>query len=90
MRGQATFKRITRLGGRRAAEFDYNATGEGEYTGHATTDEADAACTGWISRRASCSSRRPTVPGQFTPAGEPIKIELKEDRTLNRQDSAGL
>ena len=33
MRGKTTFKRVTKLGGRRAAEFDYSATGEGEYAG---------------------------------------------------------
>ena len=31
-----------------------------------------------------------SAPGQFTQAGEAVLMEFKEERTLNRQDSAGL
>jgi hypothetical protein len=31
-----------------------------------------------------------TATGQFTQSGEPLQMELKEERTLNRTDSVGI
>src|SRR5262245_43039668 len=88
MRGQVTLKRTTRRGGRSAAEFDRNATGEGEYTG--TQLRMSLRSQYWVDLATGfVLESKTTLPGQYTPAGEAINIELKEDRTLNRQDSAG-
>ena len=89
MRGKTTFKRVTKLNGRRAAEFDYSATGEGEYAGGPLQMKLSGLywvdlATGFV------LESKTTAPGQFTQSGEPVLMELKEERTLNRQDSTGL
>jgi hypothetical protein len=88
MQGTVTLKRVTRRAGRRAAEFDYGASGEGEYAGTQLRMSLDSQywvdlATGFV------LESRTSAPGQFTPAGEAIHMELKEERTLNRKDSAG-
>ncbi len=88
MRGKATLKRITRLAGRRAAEFDYGASGEGEYSGMRLRMSLSGQywvdlATGFV------LESKTTAPGQFAQAGEAVQMELKEERTLNRPDSPG-
>ena len=88
MRGKTTFKRVTKLGGRRAAEFDYGATGEGEYAG--TPLQMKLTGLYWVDLATGfVLESKTTAPGQFTQAGEAVQMELKEERTLNRTDSAG-
>jgi hypothetical protein len=88
MQGKATLKRITRRAGRRAAEFDYGGTGEGEYVG--TQLRMTLRSQYWVDLATGfVLESKTTAPGQFAPAGEAIHMELKEERTLNRQDSAG-
>jgi hypothetical protein len=88
MQGKATLKRITRVTGRRAAEFDFGAAGEGEYAG--TRLRMSLRSQYWVDLATSfVLESRTTASGQFTPAGEMIHLELKEERTLNSQDSAG-
>jgi hypothetical protein len=89
MRGKTTLKRITRRAGRSAAEFDYDATGEGEYAG--TRLQLTLHSRYWVDLATGFTlESRTTAPGEFAPAGEMIRIELKEEQTLNRPDSAGL
>lgn len=89
MQGTATLKRITRLDGRRAAEFHYGATGEGEYGGSRL--RMSLSGRSWVDLATGFMLEAKTsAPGQFTQAGEAVLMELKEERTLNRQDSAGL
>jgi len=88
MRGTATLKRITRLDGRRAAEFHYGATGEGEYAG----SRLRMSLTGqsWVDLATGFMLEAKTsAPGQFTQGGEAVVMELKEERTLHRPDSTG-
>jgi hypothetical protein len=88
MQGKATLRRITRVAGRRAAEFDFGAAGEGEYAG--TLLRMSLQSRYWVDLATGfVLESRTTAPGQFTPAGETIHLELKEERTLNRQGSAG-
>jgi hypothetical protein len=88
MQGRATLKRVTRLGGRPAAEFDYSGAGEGEYAG--TQLRLSLRGLYWVDVATGfLLDSRTTAPGDFAPAGETIHLELKEERTLNRQDSAG-
>jgi len=88
MRGTITLKRVVTRDGRRAAEFDYAATGEGEYqsapfrmtlTGQCWMDLA----TGFL------LESKTTAPGSFTRATEPVVVEIKEERTLDRSGSRG-
>jgi hypothetical protein len=89
MQGTATLKRITRRAGRRAAEFEYGGTGEGEYVG--TQLRMTLRSQYWVDLATGfVLESKTTAPGQFTQAGEAIHMELKEERTLNRPDSAGL
>ncbi len=88
MQGKATLTRITRRAGRRAAEFDYGGTGEGEYVG--TQLRMSLRSQYWVDLATGfVLESRTTAPGQFAPGGGAIRMELKEERTLNRQDSAG-
>jgi hypothetical protein len=89
MQGKVTLKRVTRTAGRRAAEFDFEAAGDGAYAGTRLGMRLQSRywvdlATGFV------LESRTTASGQFTPAGEVIHLELKEERTLNGQDSAGL
>jgi hypothetical protein len=89
MRGKTTFKRVTKLGNRRAAEFDSSAMGEGEYAG--TRLQMKLTGLYWVDVATGfVLESKTTAPGQFTQAGEPVLMELKEERTLNRKDSTGL
>jgi hypothetical protein len=88
MQGKSTLKRITRLGGRPAAEFDYGAMGQGEYAG--TQLRMSLRSQYWVDLATGfVLESKTTAPGQFAPAGDAIHMELKEERTLNRSDSAG-
>jgi hypothetical protein len=89
MRGKTTFKRVTKLGGRRVAEFDYSATGDGEYASSAL--QMKLAGLYWVDLVTDFMlESRTTATGQFTQSGEPVQMELKEERTLNRTDSVGI
>jgi len=89
MQGKATLKRITRMEGRRAAEFDFGGAGEGEYAG--TQLQMSLRSQYWVDLATGFVLESKSIAsGRFTPAGETIHLELKEERTLNRQDSAGL
>jgi hypothetical protein len=89
MQGQVRLKRITQRAGRRAAEFDFDATGEGEYAG--TQLRMSLQSQYWVDLATGfVLESKTTAPGEFTPAGEAIHMELKEERTLNREDSPGL
>lgn len=88
MKGTAALKRIVATGGRRAAEFEYGATGEGEYldspiriglSGQARVDLA----TGFL------LETRSTAPGEFSQSGQPVRIEITEEQTLDRAGTAG-
>src|SRR5215475_2011254 len=89
MRGKSTFKRVTKLGGRRVAEFDYSATGDGEYAGTALQMKLGGLY--WVDLVTGFMlESKTTATGQFTQSGEPVQMELKEERTLNRTDSVGV
>jgi hypothetical protein len=89
MQGKVTLKRITRTAGRRAAEFDFEAAGGGAYAG--TRLGMSLRSQYWVDLATGfVLESKTTAYGQFTPAGEVIHLELKEDRTLNGQDSVGL
>ncbi len=88
MQGTATLKRITRLDGRPAAEFHYGASGEGEYAGSRLRMSVSGQswmdlATGFI------LEAKTSAPGAFSQSGQPVHLEIKEERTLNRQDSTG-
>jgi len=88
MQGKATLVRLTQRAGRRAAEFDFGATGEGEYTG--TQLRMSFQSQYWMDLATGfVLESKTTAPGQFAPSGEAIRMELREERTLNRQDSTG-
>ena len=89
MQGKATLRRITRRAGRPAAEFEFSADGDGLYAG--TPLQMSFRSQYWMDLGTGfVLESRTTAPGRLTPAGEAILIELKEERTLNRQDSTGL
>jgi hypothetical protein len=89
MLGKTTFKRVTKLAGRRVAEFDYSATGDGEYAASAL--QMKLAGLYWVDLVTGFMvESKTTATGQFTQSGEPIQMELKEERTLNRTDSVGI
>lgn len=88
MQGKTTFKRVTKVGGRRAAELDYSGAGEGEYA--AQPLQLKLGGLYWVDLATGfVLESKTTASGQFTQAGDPVLMELKEERTLNRQDSTG-
>src|SRR5262249_18183020 len=67
MQGEATLKRITRRSGRPAAEFEFGATGEGEYAGSRLRMSLRSQY--WVDLATGFVLESKTVlPGQFTPA----------------------
>ena len=89
MRGMATLKRITRLDGRRVAEFDYVGAGEGSYMG----SKLQMSLNGqqWVDLATGFTlAAKTNAPGNFTQGGEAVQMELKEERTVNSSDSTGL
>jgi hypothetical protein len=88
MKGTATLSRITRLGGRRAAEFRYGASGEGEYAGSRL--RMSLSGQSWVDLATGFMlEARTRAPGQLLQAGGPVLMELTEERTLNRSESTG-
>ena len=88
MRGTATLKRMVAWQGRPAAEFDYRGTGEGYYAMSAVRMSLTGEC--WVDLATGFMLElKTTAPGQFTQAGEPVQMEIKEERTLVRSRSRG-
>jgi hypothetical protein len=88
MRGTATLKKIASRDGRRAAEFHYTATGEGEYA--TSVFRMSLSGQSWVDLATGfLIETRTSAPGQFTPSSGPVQIEIKEDRTLDRSESRG-
>jgi len=89
MRGTSTLKRITRLDGRRAAEFDYVASGEGSYG--LSRLQMKVSGQHWVDLATGFPlAAKTSAPGSFMQEGEAVQMELKEERTLSRSESAGL
>jgi len=88
MRGRATLRRITSLEGRRAAEFHYGASGEGEYAGAPL--KMSLSGRSWVDLATGFMLEATTsAPGEFSQSGLPVRVEIKEERRLNRPDSTG-
>jgi len=89
MRGMATLKRITRLDGRRVAEFDYVGAGEGNYMGSKLQMSLNGLQSVDLATGFTLAAKT-SAPGNFTQGGEAVQMELKEERSVNRSDSTGL
>lgn len=88
MKGTAALDRITRREGRRAAEFRYGASGEGEYAGSRL--RMSLSGRSWVDLATGFMlEARTRAPGQLLQAGGPVLMELTEERTLNRSESTG-
>jgi hypothetical protein len=88
MRGTVTLKRIANRDGRRAAEFNYSAAGDGQY--QASRFHMSMAGQCWMDLATGFLLEvKTSAPGRFTQSGELIVMEIKEERTLNRADSRG-
>jgi hypothetical protein len=89
MQGKARLKKIGSLEGRRAAEFDYEAIGEGEYAGSRVW--LNERGQSWIDLATGFALETRTIShGEFSHSGQPVQLEIKEERTLERSGSAGL
>ncbi|HYB43045.1 MAG TPA: hypothetical protein VEL75_14805 [Candidatus Methylomirabilis sp.] len=79
MKGTATLRRLTRRSGRRAAEFELGASGEGEYAASRLRMSLIGRC--WIDLATGFTLETKTsAPGQFTQAGGPVNMEILEER----------
>ncbi len=88
MKGTAALKGIRRFEGRRAAEFRYHASGEGEYAGSHL--RMSLSGESWVDLATGFMlEARTRAPGQLLQPGGPVLMELTEERTLNRSESAG-
>jgi len=88
MKGVASLKRIGTTGGRRAAEFEYGATGTGEYA--ATPIKIGISGQVWMDIATGfLLESRSTAPGEFSQSGQSVRLEIAEDRRLDRSASAG-
>jgi hypothetical protein len=89
MQGRARLKKVARLDGRPAAEFEYDASGEGEYNGSPLRVSVHGQC--WIDLATGFSLETKTSSrAMFSQSGQPVLVDIKEERTLDRRDSAGL
>ena len=88
MRGTVTLRRVTTRDARRAAEFDLVAAGEGEYQSARFRMSFSGQC--WMDLATGfLLDARTVAPGQFMQSGEPVLVEIREERTLSRADSRG-
>jgi hypothetical protein len=88
MRGTLTLKRVTSRDGRRAAEFAYSAAGDGQYQASPFRMSMAGQC--WMDLATGFLLEvKTSAPGRFTRSGEPVGMEIKEERALDRPASRG-
>jgi hypothetical protein len=88
MRGTLTLERLVSRRGRRAAAFAYRATGEGQYGLSRVRMSLSGRC--WMDLATGFMLESQTsAPGQFTQSGEPVQMEIEEERVLDLPGSRG-
>jgi len=88
MRGTLTLKRIATRDGRSAAEFAYSAAGDGQYQAAPFRMSLSGQC--WVDVATGFLLEiKTSAPGRFVQGGEPVGMEIKEERSLDQPASRG-
>jgi hypothetical protein len=89
LRGTVTLAKLTTVQARSAAEFHYDATGDGEYANAPVRLTLRGRC--WVDIATGFTlETRTSSRGEFSRSGQPVHMEITEERRLDRSTSRGL